>query len=70
MNKRMRSDLAAEGVSIPARNGPCFDSNITYLEASDLEGAKYSSTWHPYIRLKLKDERYFYFVEADVENEE
>ena len=62
---RMRSDLAADGVSIPAFDGV---NKVFYLEADEVEGARYLSSIEPhYTRLRLKDNRVFYFVDADLE---
>ena len=66
MYKQMRSDLADEGVSIPAFDGLM---RATYLEADAVKGAKYDGTYGAhYTRLKLRDNRVFYFIDADLEN--
>ena len=66
MYKQMRSDLADEGVSIPAFDGLM---KATYLEAEALKGAKYDGTYGAhYTRLRLKDNRVFYFIDADLED--
>ena len=62
----MRSDLIAQEVAIPAFSHP--DARIYHLEANELEGSVVLSHLEPhYVRLKLKDGRKLYFVEADLE---
>ena len=64
---RMRSDLAADGISIPAFDGV---NKVFYLEADEVEDAHYLSSIEPhYTRLKLKDNRVFYFIDADLEGD-
>lgn len=61
----MRADLAADGVSVPAFSHP--DARIYHVDAYELEGACVISHLEPhYVRLKLKDGRQLYFVEADL----
>jgi hypothetical protein len=76
MNKvRMRSDLAEEGMSIPA--GKSFEDydtlvDVIYLTADDLEDAVQGNDPadtddHPYCYVKLRDGRCFYMVSADLD---
>lgn len=76
MNKvRMRSDLAEEGMSIPA--GKSFEDYDTlvdkvYLSADDLEDAVQgndpaSPDDHPFCYVKLRDGRCFYMVSVDLD---
>ena len=76
MNKvRMRSDLAEEGMSVPA--GKSFESydtlvDVIYLSADDLEDAvqgndPVDTDTHPYCYVKLRDGRCFYMVSADLD---
>jgi hypothetical protein len=76
MNKiRMRSDLAEEGMSVPA--GKSFESydtlvDVIYLTADDLEDAVQGNDPadtddHPYCYVKLRDGRCFYMVSADLD---
>ena len=76
MNKvRMRSDLAEEGMSVPAGKG--FESYDTlvdkvYLSADDLEDAVQGNDPadtddHPYCYVKLRDGRCFYMVSVDLD---
>jgi hypothetical protein len=76
MNKvRMRSDLAEEGMSVPA--GKSFESydtlvDVIYLSADDLVDAvqgndPVDTDTHPYCYVKLRDGRCFYMVSADLD---
>ena len=76
MNKiRMRSDLAEEGMSVPA--GKSFEDydtlvDVIYLTADDLEDAVQGNDPadtddHPYCYVKLRDGRCFYMVSADLD---
>lgn len=76
MNKiRMRSDLAEEGMSVPA--GKSFEDydtlvDVIYLSADDLEDAVQGNDPadpddHPYCYVKLRDGRCFYMVSADLD---
>jgi len=76
MNKvRMRSDLAEEGMSVPA--GKSFESydtlvDVIYLSADDLEDAVQGNDPadpddHPYCYVKLRDGRCFYMISADLD---
>jgi hypothetical protein len=76
MNKiRMRTDLAEEGMSVPA--GKSFESydtlvDVIYLTADDLEDAVQGNDPadtddHPYCYVKLRDGRCFYMVSADLD---
>ena len=72
---RMRSDLAEEGMSVPA--GKSFESydtlvDVIYLSADDLEDAvqgndPVDTDTHPYCYVKLRDGRCFYMVSADLD---
>lgn len=63
----MRSDLAAEEVAIPAFSHP--DDRIYHLGFDELEGSVVLSHLEPhYVRLKLKDGRKLYFIDADLED--
>jgi len=77
MNKvRMRSDLAEEGMSIPA--GKSFESydtlvDVIYLSADDLVDATHGvgdpadADDHPFCYVKLRDGRCFYMVSVDLD---
>lgn len=76
MNKvRMRSDLAEEGMSIPA--GKSFESydtlvDVVYLTADDLEDAVQGNDPahpddHPFCYVQLRDKRCFYMVSVDLD---
>ena len=76
MNKvRMRSDLAEEGMSVPAGKG--FESYDTlvdkvYLSADDLVDAVQGNDPadpddHPFCYVKLRDGRCFYMVSVDLD---
>jgi hypothetical protein len=76
MNKiRMRTDLAEEGMSIPA--GKSFEDYDTlvdkvYLSADDLEDAVQGNDPadpddHPFCYVKLRDGRCFYMVSVDLD---
>lgn len=76
MNKiRMRSDLAEEGMSVPA--GKSFEDydtlvDVIYLSADDLVDAVQGSDPadgddHPFCYVKLRDGRCFYMVSADLD---
>jgi hypothetical protein len=76
MNKvRMRSDLAEEGMSVPAGKGfESYDTlvDVIYLTADDLEDAVQGNDPadtddHPYCYVKLRDGRCFYMVSADLD---
>ena len=72
---RMRTDLAEEGMSVPA--GKSFESydtlvDVIYLSADDLEDAvqgndPVDTDTHPYCYVKLRDGRCFYMVSADLD---
>ena len=76
MNRiRMRTDLAEEGMSVPA--GKSFESydtlvDVIYLSADDLVDATYGNDpvdtdTHPFCYVKLRDGRCFYMVSADLD---
>lgn len=76
MNKvRMRSDLAEEGMSVPA--GKSFEDydtlvDVIYLSADDLVDAVQGNDPadgddHPFCYVKLRDGRCFYMVSADLD---
>lgn len=72
---RMRTDLAEEGMSVPA--GKSFESydtlvDVIYLTADDLVDATQGNDpvdtdTHPYCYVKLRDGRCFYMVSADLD---
>jgi hypothetical protein len=72
---RMRSDLAEEGMSVPA--GKSFESydtlvDVIYLSADDLVDAVQGNDPadaddHPFCYVKLRDGRCFYMVSADLD---
>lgn len=79
MNAKMRSDLAEDGLSIPA-----FDDVLEYehylgdhyISAEELIGAKLEGNTencddprYNYTRLRLKDKRLLYFIGADLDFE-
>jgi len=72
---RMRSDLAEEGMSVPAGKGfESYDTlvDVIYLTADDLEDAVQGNDPadtddHPYCYVKLRDGRCFYMVSADLD---
>jgi hypothetical protein len=71
----MRTDLAEEGMSVPA--GKSFESydtlvDVIYLTADDLVDATQGNDpvdtdTHPYCYVKLRDGRCFYMVSADLD---
>jgi hypothetical protein len=71
----MRSDLAEEGMSVPA--GKSFESydtlvDVIYLSADDLVDAVQGNDPadaddHPFCYVKLRDGRCFYMVSADLD---
>jgi hypothetical protein len=76
MNKiRMRTDLAEEGMSVPA--GKSFESydtlvDVIYLTADDLEDAVQGNDPadpddHPFCYVKLRDGRCFYMISVDLD---
>lgn len=76
MNRiRMRTDLAEEGMSVPA--GKSFESydtlvDVIYLSADDLVDAvqgndPVDTDTHPFCYVKLRDGRCFYMVSADLD---
>jgi hypothetical protein len=76
MNKvRMRSDLAEEGMSVPAGKGfESYDTlvDVIYLTADDLEDAVQGNDPadtddHPYCYVKLRDGRCFYMISVDLD---
>ena len=76
MNKvRMRSDLAEEGMSVPAVNSfESYDTlvDVIYLSADDLVDATQGNDpvdtdTHPYCYVELRDGRCFYMVSADLD---
>ena len=78
MKVRMRDDLAKQGMSVPA--GLSFQDyddlqEITYLNATDLEGAEGYDTGedpdsHAFCPVKIRDGRVFYMIGADLDWEE
>jgi hypothetical protein len=78
MKVRMRDDLAKQELSIPA--GLSFKDyddlqEITYLNATDLEGAVGYDTGedpdsHAFCPVKLRDGRVFYMIGVDLDWEE
>ena len=79
MNAKMRSDLAMDGLSIPA-----FDDVLKYehyvgdhyISAEELIGAKLEGNTencddprYNYTRLRLKDKRLLYFIGVDLDFE-
>jgi len=77
MNRiRMRTDLAEEGMSVPA--GKSFESydtlvDVIYLTADDLVDATHGvsdpadADDHPFCYVKLRDGRCFYMISADLD---
>lgn len=77
MNRiRMRTDLAEEGMSVPA--GKSFESydtlvDVIYLTADDLVDATHGvgdpadTDDHPFCYVKLRDGRCFYMISADLD---
>lgn len=72
---RMRTDLAEEGMSVPA--GKSFEDydtlvDVVYLSADDLVDATQGNDpvdtdTHPFCYVKLRDGRCFYMISADLE---
>jgi hypothetical protein len=76
MNKiRMRSDLAEEGMSVPA--GKSFEDydtlvDVIYLSADDLEDAVQGNDPadgddHPFCYVKLRNRQCYYMISADLD---
>lgn len=69
---RMRDDLAEEGYNVPA--WATLDSAEVFLEASDLQGARFlpdlcsdDDIEYSFNRIELKDGRIFLMVGADLD---
>lgn len=72
---RMRTDLAEEGMSVPA--GKSFEDydtlvDVVYLSADDLVDATHGNDpvdtdTHPFCYVELRDGRCFYMISADLE---
>ena len=75
MKVAMRSDLAKQGLLIPAGMAYRDYDDLMYIEyfsAEDLEGAEDYDTGenpddHAFCPVKLKDGRWFYFIGVDLE---